>query len=311
MRKSLILSIAFVVVFLLSYEKTHGGQGDSLAGSLSTDSLHKGRLTGVLITQGVLYAGSLAGLYYAWYRDYPQSSFHFFNDFDEWMQMDKVGHMTTSYYISRIGYASYLWAGVSPKKAVWYGGLLGMLYLTNIELLDAFSAEWGFSVGDFAANTLGSALFIGQQLAWGEQRFILKYSFHPTDYPNYRPDLLGDTWPQQLVKDYNGQTYWLSGNISAFLPKTSRFPRWINVAFGYGAENMTGAHVNDSQFDDQLAVQQRYRQFYLSLDVDLTRIRTKSKTLKTLLTVVSFIKIPFPALEYNTLGQFKFHPLYF
>jgi hypothetical protein len=36
----------------------------------------------------------------------------------------------------------------------------------------------------------------------------------------------------------------------------------------------------------------RYRQFYLSMDVDLTRI-------------------PFPAVEYNTLGQFKFHPLYF
>ena len=173
-------------------------------------------------------------------------------------------------------------------------------------------SQWGFSAGDFGANTLGCALFIGQQLAWDEQRFVLKYSFHTTQYPQYRRDLLGSGFAQQLVKDYNGQTYWLSGNISAFLPSTTNFPHWINVALGYGAEGMTGASVNSTTyFQDQVRVFNRYRQFYLSLDVDVTRIPTRSKAFRTLLTVFSFIKFPFPALEYNTHGKILFHPFYF
>jgi hypothetical protein len=115
-----------------------------------------------------------------------------------------------------------------------------------------------------------------------------------------------------MLKDYNGQTCWLSGNISAFLPKTTKFPKWINIAFGYGAEGMTGAVTNPDSVNHQAIPHfDRYRQFYLSMDVDLTRIPTRSKALKAIFTIFSFIKIPFPAVEYNTLGQFKFHPFYF
>lgn len=275
-------------------------------------SVHYGRLAGVITTEGILYSGSLAGLYFAWYKDYPQSSFHFFNDNNEWLQMDKCGHATTTYYISMIGYNSFRWCGLSSNKATLYGGLLGMAYLLNIEILDGFSSQWGFSAGDFSANTAGCLLFVGQQLGWKEQRFVLKYSFHQTKYSTWRPDLLGHNLIQNMVKDYNGQTYWLSGNISSFLPRTSRFPKWINVAFGYGAEGMTGAVFNpDSVNHTALPHSDRYRQFFLTLDVDLTRIPTRSKTLKALFTVFNFIRLPFPAIEYNSLGQFRFHPFYF
>jgi hypothetical protein len=288
------------------------GSGDSIISRNDSVKIHKTRLAGVITAQGILYVSSITGLYYAWYSNYPQSSFHFFNDNNEWMQVDKCGHATTAYYISRIGYESYKWSGVGNTKAAWFGGLLGFAYLLNIEILDAFSAEWGFSAGDFTANTLGCMVFVGQQLGWHEQRFNLKYSFHQTSYAQYRPDLLGTNLIQQMVKDYNGQSYWLSGNISAFLPKHSRFPKWLNVAVGYGAGGMTGASVNTQENQSNPVPQStRYRKFFLSLDVDLTRIPTRSKPLKALFTIFSFIKIPFPALEYNTLGQVKFHYLYY
>ncbi len=54
-----------------------------------------------------------------------------------------------------------------------------------------------------------------------------------------------------------------------------------------------------------------YRQFYVSLDLDLTKISTNSKFLQTVFSVVNFIKIPAPTLEINTKGQIKFHYLYF
>jgi hypothetical protein len=58
-------------------------------------------------------------------------------------------------------------------------------------------------------------------------------------------------------------------------------------------------------------LQNPYRQFYLSFDADLTKIETKSKFLKTVFSVVNFIKIPAPALEFNTKNGFKLHYLYF
>jgi hypothetical protein len=288
------------------------GNPDTIPVKPDTTVLHKGRLAGVMSVQGALYLGSLSYLYFAWYRDYPQSSFHLFNDDSEWMQMDKIGHATTAYYISMIGYESYKWAGVERKKAIWFGGLLGFAYMLNIEILDGFSSEWGFSIGDLTANTLGSMIFIGQQLAWNDQRIVMKYSFHQTSYPSYRPDVLGSSMVQQPIKDYNGQTYWLSANIASFLHKGSRFPNWINIAAGYGAEGMTGAFTNSPEnHGGSIPSFQRYRQFYLSMDVDLTRIPTKSKALKAIFAVFSFIKIPFPTVEYNTLGQVKFYYLYF
>jgi hypothetical protein len=277
-----------------------------------TTAIHKGRLTGVLIAQGTLYVASITGLYFAWYKDYPQSTFHLFNDGGEWMQVDKCGHAISANYISRIGYSTYRWSGVSEQKAAWFGGLLGFAYMLNIEILDGFSSEWGFSMGDLAANTLGCAIFTGQQLAWHEQRFSLKYSFHQTQYAQYRPDVLGSNLIQNMIKDYNGHSYWISGNISSFLPRGTRFPKWLNVAFGYGAEGMTGGFGNPTVENGQSVPDYpRYRKFYLSVDVDLTRIPTRSKVLQGIFTVLSFIKIPAPTLEYNTLGQLKLHPFYF
>ena len=57
--------------------------------------------------------------------------------------------------------------------------------------------------------------------------------------------------------------------------------------------------------------QNPYRQFYLSLDLDLTKIETKSKLLQSIFSVVNFIKVPSPTLEINTKGNIKFHYMFF
>ncbi len=35
-----------------------------------------------------------------------------------------------------------------------------------------------------------------------------------------------------MLKDYNGQTYWLSFNVASFLPTNSGFPYWLNMSLG-------------------------------------------------------------------------------
>lgn len=308
-RNKWIAGLLIILLYFLPF-RGEGQVPDTL--KKDTITLHKGRLTGVIAVQSALYLGSLAGLYFAWYTDYPQSALHLFNDNGEWMQLDKLAHTTTAYYISRIGHASYRWAGLDKKRSIWFGGLLGFAYMLNIEILDGFSSEWGFSLGDLAANTTGCVIFMVQQFAWDEQRILLKYSYHPTQYPQYRPELLGENLLQNMLKDYNGMTFWLSGNIHSFLPEKSRFPKWLNIAVGYGAEGMTGAFGNASEtMSDQIPPFTQYRKFFLSVDVDLTRIPTRSKVLKAVFNVLGFLKIPAPTVEYNTLGQFKFYPFYF
>lgn len=258
-----------------------------------------------MATEAGLYAGSITALSTLWYSNYAQTSFHSFDDNAEWLQMDKAGHVMTAYYISRTGINLFKWSGVERKKATWYGGAVGLIYQSTIEVLDGFSSQWGFSVGDFTANVLGSALATGQELAWDEQRITLKYSFHQTKYPQYRPNMLGSNLSEQLIKDYNGQTYWLSANISSFLSKETKFPKWLNIAVGYSAEGMTGAVFNPP-FDPNgylAPTFDRYRKVYVSLDADLTRIKTRSHFLKTVFNVIGFIKIPAPALEFSEKGM--------
>ena len=270
------------------------------------DTLHPKRLKTVIAAESAIYLGTMTSLYQLWYKDVPSSSFHFFNDNQQWNQMDKVGHGVTSYYIGKAGYEVLKWSGVSTKKSIWYGGSLGLLFLTSIEVFDGFSSEWGFSWGDVAYNTAGTGLFMGQQLAWKEQRVLLKYSFHQSDYWHERPEVLGENLMQQTIKDYNGQTYWLSANISSFLGKENKFPKWLNFAVGYGADGMLEGTPYELYPDAN-----RIRQYYISLDVDLTRIKTKNKVANALLGAFGFIKFPMPTVEFNSEGITKVYGFYF
>lgn len=273
------------------------------------DSLNRNKLNWVIGTGAIAYTGSLIGLGTIWYQDLGR--FHLFNDNDGWRYMDKVGHLTTSQHIGRGGTEALRWAGVPEKQAIWYGGTMGFVYLTSVEVFDGFSPDWGFSIGDMVANAAGSALYIGQELQWGEQRIVMKWSYSASPYAKYRPELLG-SGSERWLKDYNGQTYWASVNLSAFLPER-RLPPWLNIALGYGIDGFTGANQNPiiNSKGGIIPPTNRYSQFYISPDLDLSKIRTGSKFVDKILTALNFIKVPLPTLEYHQENQFKFHWLFF
>ena len=271
-----------------------------------SDSLNISRRNHLILGETLAAGISIVALDRLWYADYPRSGFHFMNDNSQWLQMDKVGHVMTSYYLGRMGVELLDWAGVSKKNQLIYGATAGLTFLTAIEVLDGFSNEWGFSMGDFAANAAGTGLLVGQELLWEEQRIVLKYSFHQTSYAKIRPETLGQGFLEQAIKDYNGQTYWLSANLWSFA-KDSNFPKWLNVALGFGAEGMLyGENSPLNQLN-----QNPYRQFYLSFDIDLVKIPTKSTFLRSVFSVINFIKIPAPTLEFRRNRGIKFHYLYF
>lgn len=273
-----------------------------------SDTLNTFRRNAVVITEATMATLTLVGLNQLWYADYPKSKFHTLNDNNQWLQMDKLGHVFSAYQLGRLGANTLHWSGVSKQDQLIYGSTIGVAFLTVVEVFDGYSEEWGFSWGDMAANVTGAGLYVGQQLLWKEQRFTIKYSFHRTDYAPQHPEVLGNGFSEEFLKDYNGQTYWLSLNLHAFF-KESKIPSWLNVALGYGAEGMiSGSNTNDN---DVVQEQNPYRQFYLSLDLDLTRIKTNSHVLRTIFDVFNVIKVPFPALEFNDKNGIKFHGIYF
>ena len=278
--------------------------------SYSQDSIKpipQSRLIITEVSAGALYVGSMAVLDQLWYKDQFRSYFAWQDDIGEWKQMDKCGHAFTAYYEGYYGITLLESAGMSHNKAIWYGGLWGILMQYPIEVFDGFSNLYGASPSDLAANTVGTALVIGQELAWNDQKIVLKFSDHPSTYAKYRPNELGSTLAERLIKDYNGQTYWLGTGLYNFAPKAN-IPKWLNITFGYGAEGMIGAYNN--QFPNTPNFP-RYRQYYLSLDVNLFKIKTRSKFVNTVLSTIGFIKIPAPTLEYDENGKWAFHVIYF
>jgi uncharacterized protein YfiM (DUF2279 family) len=274
-----------------------------------SDSLNKKRLNTVIISEAIIGTATLVGLNQLWYADYPKSDFHFINDNAEWLQMDKAGHVFSAYHLGSFGSNALKWSGCDNKRQLLYGATLGLAFLTTVEVFDGYSSQWGASLGDVAANVSGTALFVSQELLWKEQRIVPKFSFHTTPYASSRPNVLGSSVSEQILKDYNGQTYWLSVNIHSFF-KQSKLPKWLNVAVGYGAEGMITGNEGlvNTVF---LPESERYRQIYLSFDVDLTKIKTKSNLIKTLFLVFNTIKIPAPAIEIKGSGGIKWHYLYF
>jgi hypothetical protein len=93
-KKLFVIGIFFILNGFFAFPSQASGP-DTLVAPEKDTTLHPGRLAAVLSAEGALYFGSLGGLYFVWYKNYPQSSFHLFNDNNEWMHMDKIGHATT------------------------------------------------------------------------------------------------------------------------------------------------------------------------------------------------------------------------
>lgn len=335
MRQPSILLLLLASLFLGNGQSVISAQNTSTTSFLMpADTFHKGRFWAAAGAGSLIYGGFAYGLYQSWYKDYELTRFHTFDDLKEWQQMDKIGHLFTTHIEANLLYSGARWTGVPPKAAAWTAAGAALWLQTTVEVMDGFSEKWGFSWSDMAFNTAGAALFVGQEYIWGEQRILMKVSSDiGKTYPNVvlstpdgrssttltkrASDLYGSSFGEKFLKDYNAQTIWASVNIKSFAGLQAKWPPWLNVALGYGAENMFGGFDNlwtdpDTGGTFRLPADAfpRYRQYYLSLDVDLSRIKTKSRVLRTFLRCINYLKIPAPAIELNGLGQVKGHWLH-
>lgn len=258
-----------------------------------------------LISSGAAYAVGMTGLYQLWYKDQSGSQFHFFNDNNEWLQVDKWGHLYTAFHLAKGAQQAFQWSGVPHKKAAFYSMLYSSAMMIPIEVFDGFSERYGASWGDAVADVVGAGLPYAQESLWGEIRIHPKFSYHQTAYPALRPNVLGSQWTERLLKDYNGQTYWLSVDVADFLKEGNTWPQWLQVSLGTGGERMVYATPSDNEN----AGYEAFRQYYLSLDVNWEKIPTERPWLRKLFYVLNMLKLPAPTLSLAK-GQWQFHPIY-
>lgn len=274
------------------------------------NQLNKTRLITTLSLQAGFLTAGMSYLQFIWYKDAKRVPFETYKDGKGYLQIDKCGHAYGAYLESSISYYSLRYSGLSKKKALMIGGPMGLVLQTPIEVWDGLYEGWGFSWGDMAANAVGSSFFTVQELLFDKQLMKYKFTYAHSPYARQANGYLGTTHLGRVFQDYNGHSYWLSIPLN-FRQRESFIPKWLNIAVGYSANGMFGEFKNITYYNGvHIPETLRYRQYLLSLDVDWTRIKTRHKFLKVLFKGMTVIKLPFPTLEYNTLGKVKGYWLY-
>lgn len=273
----------------------------------ASQNFNRHRFTIVIISEATVSTLVTVGLQFLWYKKFPKSHFHFFNDNDEWLNMDKVGHATTAYNIAAFQYNMMRWTGINKTSSLWIGLGTALAYMSMIEISDGFSSQWGFSPGDMIANISGITIFGVQQAVWHQQRIMMQYSYHPSIFAKYNPGELGSNLPERMLKDYNGQSYWLAFNLASFMGKTN-FPKWINADIGYGASGMTGAVTNPSVVNGKTIPSfTRERKLFFGFTGAFTAYHTTPFP-----SWFNIFKVPSPVLQWNlTEKKISFDPIYY
>ena len=251
---------------------------------------------------------SLVGINEVWYKNYARSDFHFFDDLKEWNGMDKIGHACTSYQLNKISHS--LFEKNNIKKPLLKSSVYTFGYMLGVELLDGYSTEWGFSIYDVIGNGLGTILYTFQERKFKNQPFKIKFSSNKSTYASCRPSLLGENRLQQILKDYNGQTYWLTFNYNELWNKRIKLFDYIDFAFGYSIDGFTGGHNNPEISSCNCLINdcnnlKRTSQFIFSVDLNTSKIKNKHPILGKFLLPFDIVKIPFPAFILNNSKNFK------
>ena len=174
--------LLFFLLFVLPAFMSFGQSSDSIL-----SPVNKKRLKTVVVGTGLVYTASMVGLSQTWYNQFPHQSFQFFNDAQEWKQMDKVGHFYSAFHLSSIGSQTLQWCSLPTRKSDRIGAVTSFVVMSSIEIFDGFSAGYGASVTDLVANACGTGFYLGQRFGWNEIRVYPKYSFHRTGLASESP----------------------------------------------------------------------------------------------------------------------------
>lgn len=221
----------------------------------------------------------------AWWRD-QRRSFHFQNDWQYALWIDKLGHFWAGSAVQHLFSSAFEWSNIDRKKSLWYGAILSSVYMLYIEFEDGFASDWGFSPGDATADVLGSFYPVFQEYVPFMQNINLKYSYYPSKY--FQNGGKAGCNLKTVIDDYEGQSFYLSFRVNEFLPQNLEkyWPDFLCLALGYNIRNWDGFGKAD-------------KNFYLTLDYDLEKIPLEGGFWDFLKKTLNHIHFPAPGIKYT------------
>jgi Predicted periplasmic lipoprotein (DUF2279) len=241
---------------------------------------------------GTLGAGVFTAMhiYYkdTWWKD-QRRFFKFAEDGYYPRNVDKVSHIYTANVFTEATAIAYEWSGISPDKSLLYGAITAMAYETYIEINDGFAPIWGFDWEDMGANFFGVLYPFFQREFPILNNFTFKWSFKP-GWIKRKVSNSSD-----LLDDYTNMTFWLGVSPEGLLPKKAAkyYPGFLGFAVGLSIKNASHALGGTTN---------AYREWFISLDYDITKLPGKTDFLKKLKKILNFYHFPAPAVRVSPSG---------
>ncbi len=252
----------------------------TFAQTFEKDSINTNRLllVGGLSTGAFVYAYGIQNN--MWWKG-EKTNFHtnWTQDWNASLGADKIGHFYFGNLVSTIYKNAFHWIGFTKRNSLLYAGLFTLTYQTFLEIRDGFSKQYGFSWGDFAANSLGSMYLFIQDSYPELQNFNFKISY----FPSQRFKNGSNAY---IMDDYESTYHWLSIDVDKLLPGNwdKYFPDFINLAFGHsvnGLNNLKNAN----------------HEFYFGIDWDLQSIQSESELLNSFIEIINKYHLPAPTIK--------------
>lgn len=264
-------------------------------GSDSAQKISKLRLASVGALTTVSFAASYVLVFQkGWWSD-GGSDFHFENDYDYAMNLDKGGHFFAGVLLSEMFYEGYHWAGLTEFQSYFWAGVSAGMTHVGIDVKDGFSPEYGYSVFDVMSGTIGGFWPMAERYVPAFKYFDYKWSYWINSQAYYDQSQTG-----VFTDDYVNQTHWLSFKVDRMLPRAAAdyWPDWLAVAVGLGIDD--GVFVRDSlEFAEGRPASDGGRyEIYVGPDWDLEGLfKPKDRWARRTVTMFNYIKFPMPTLQ--------------
>jgi len=296
------MNVKILFIFLLVFRLSFAQSGKN--NTVTSDSLNLNLVNSIQFNRLVFVASGTLLTNWALYQPFrnvwwteQKTKFHLYRGYKRntgywdfgwhdslYGHMDKLGHFFSSRLLCNLFADVYQWIGFNSATSLRIASITSFLLMLEIEVYDSFFEEWGFSLADLTANSVGSfSPYISHQIPVFE-RFKLKLSYHPSGFLDNE---------EYYIKDYAGMTFWLSYDLNRDLPQAiePHWPDFLNISLGYGVDKLAHGNI----------------ELYLAPDINWTKIyHGNNRLLKKTFNLFDYFHFPCMTLKLTPNKRFYF-----
>ncbi|MBM3276953.1 MAG: DUF2279 domain-containing protein [Candidatus Handelsmanbacteria bacterium] len=251
----------------------------------------------------------------AWYQGQKLDHIRWIRDWsgDTYLNVDKGGHFMSGMFMAQTLTNAYAWGGLAGRLGALAGTLSSWALLLEIEMRDAYFDQWGFSIPDFTANTIGATVPLVRALWPASQAVRFQFGYWPSRlYLDRRQrQTEGRPFTEHLIDDYEGMTVWMAVSVDRFLRGRAEevWPDFLGLALGYGAAGLHGSNVKSKgRFKHYKKLPDGRPELLVALDLDPRFLPGDQRAWRYFKEQLRWLHLPAPALR--IYPDWRFYLLY-